>query len=110
MAQTVDETHAGEAVEHDEHEHPSDWKYVQIAIFLGVVTAIEVVLSYVEVGNQAGTNALLLIAAAIKFATVALYFMHLKFDNRILRRLFVTGLVLAIFCYVAYLVTLGVFV
>jgi hypothetical protein len=35
--------------------------------------------------------------------------MHLKFDNRILRRLFVTGLVLAVAVYVAYLLTMGVF-
>ena len=45
----------------------------------------------------------------MKFAIVALYFMHLKFDNKLLRRLFVTGFVLAIFCYVVYLSTLHVF-
>ena len=111
MAHTAEGTPSTAAqVEHKAHEHPSDFMYVKIAIFLAVLTAIEVALSYVEVGNQTSTNALLLVFAAVKFATVALYFMHLKFDNRVLRRLFVTGIVLAIFCYLAYLFTLGVFI
>lgn len=110
MAKTAESAPTQAApVEHAEHEHPSDWAYVKIAIFLAVVTAIEVALSYVEVGNETSTNVLLIIGAVIKFATVALYFMHLKFDNPVLKRLFVSGLVLAIFCYVAYLATLGVF-
>ena len=111
MAQTAEGTPSNTAqVEHAEHDHPSEFLYVKIAIFLAIVTAIEVALSYVEVGNQTGTNALLLFAAVIKFATVALYFMHLKFDSRVLRRLFIAGILLALFCYIAYLVTLGVFV
>ena len=48
------------------------------------------------------TVALLLILAAVKFFTVVMYFMHLKFDHKWFRRLFVTGLVLAVFCYIAY--------
>jgi hypothetical protein len=35
--------------------------------------------------------------------------MHLRFDKPVLRRLFVTGVVLAVLVYVAYLATLGVF-
>ena len=111
MAKTAEGTPSHTAqVEHAEHEHPSDFMYVKIAIGLAIVTAIEVGLSYVEVGNETSNNFLLLVLAAIKFAVVALYFMHLKFDSRVLRRLFVAGIFLAIFCYVAYLVTLGVFV
>jgi hypothetical protein len=36
--------------------------------------------------------------------------MHLKFDNRILRRLFISGFLLALFVFIAYLLTLGVFI
>ena len=32
----------------------------------------------------------------LKFATVALWFMHLRFDSRIYRRLFITGIILAV--------------
>lgn len=93
----------------EEHEHPSDGKYFQIAIILAVLTAIEVVLSYTEdkVGAHP-TTVLLLGFAAVKFYIVVMWFMHLKFDHPWFRRLFVAGLVLAGFCYVAYLSTLHV--
>jgi cytochrome c oxidase subunit IV len=94
-----------------EHEHPGEAIYIKVALFLGVLTAIEVALSYVKIGgSQVVTNGSLLLLAVIKFATVAAYFMHLKFDNPILRRLFVTGLITAILVYMAYLITLGVFI
>jgi cytochrome c oxidase subunit 4 len=41
----------------------------------------------------------------IKFFVVASQFMHLKFDNRILSRIFYTGLFLAVFVYVIALTT-----
>jgi hypothetical protein len=47
--------------------------------------------------------------AAIKFFIVGSYFMHLRFDNRVLRRLFVTGIVLAIIIYIIVFLLLGVF-
>jgi cytochrome c oxidase subunit 4 len=83
------------------HAHPSDKSYIGIAVILGVVTAIEVALSYIHIGNA---NApLLLIGMAVKFFLVASFFMHLKFDSKVLRRLFISGLVLALFCYVVAL-------
>jgi cytochrome c oxidase subunit 4 len=105
-----------EAIEHrrphaegGEHGlHPTEATYVKIAAILAVLTAIEVGLYYTKF-NQQATNAALLILAGTKFVMVAGYFMHLKFDNRILRRLFTTGFVLAACVYVAYLWTLGVF-
>ena len=90
------------------HAHPPDSVYIKIALLLGVLTAIEVVLSYAGL-NALITNSSLMIFAVAKFSIVAMYFMHLKFDHPVLRRLFVTGLILAIFCYVAYLSTLNVF-
>jgi cytochrome c oxidase subunit 4 len=92
-----------------EHAHPDEAQYVKIALVLAVVTAIEVGLYYTDFGVNL-TNGLLLVLAAIKFAMVAAYFMHLKFDNPILRRLFVGGLVLAATVYIAALLTFGVFI
>jgi len=92
-------THAG---------HPTEAQYVKIALILATITAAEVGLYYTSF-SRAATNATLLVLAGTKFVMVAAYFMHLKFDNKILRRLFTTGFVLASFCYVAYLLTLGVF-
>jgi cytochrome c oxidase subunit 4 len=88
--------------------HPTEAKYVKVALILAVLTAIEVALSYTKF-PEAATNAALLTLAAVKFVMVAAYFMHLKFDSKLLRRLFITGFVLAASVYVAYLMTLGVF-
>ncbi|HZN15931.1 MAG TPA: cytochrome C oxidase subunit IV family protein [Acidimicrobiales bacterium] len=94
-----------------EHEHPGEAVYVRVAIFLAVLTGIEVALSYLKIGgSQILTNGSLLVLAAIKFATVAMYFMHLKFDHPVLRRLFVAGLVLAVIVYMLYLLTLHTFI
>ena len=98
------------AGDHGDHgAHPTEAKYIKIALILGAVTAVEVALYYWSFSNEAANNAVLMVLAAVKFVIVAAYFMHLKFDNKILRRLFTTGFVLAAFCYVAYLLTLGVF-
>lgn len=103
------EEHRRPHAEGGEHgAHPTEAQYIKIAAILAVVTAGEVGLYYTKFDQQA-TNALLIVLAAVKFAMVAAYFMHLKFDNRILRRLFTTGFVLAALVYVAYLWTLGVF-
>ncbi len=104
----VDHPAEDQEVQVDHGAHPTEAKYIRVALILAVITAIEVGLYYTKF-SEAATNAALLILAAVKFAMVAAYFMHLKFDNKLLRRLFVTGFVLAASVYVAYLMTLGVF-
>ena len=47
----------------------------------------------------------LMILMAIKFVTVASQFMHLKFDDKLLSRLFYTGLILAVGVYMIALTT-----
>lgn len=88
--------------------HPSDATYIKVALILAAVTAIEVGLYYFELGEF--NNAALIILSVIKFIMVAMFFMHLRFDSRILRRFFITGIVLALLVYIAYLMTLGVFI
>ena len=88
------------------HHHPSERQYVIVALILGAITAVEVALYYIDTG--ALNVPLLLILAAAKFIAVVGYFMHLKFDSRLFRNLFVTGLVLAVLVYAAYLATMGV--
>jgi cytochrome c oxidase subunit 4 len=98
--------HAGLGV-HDEHAHPTPLKYVGIAAILATVTGIEVGLYYINLPDKLFV-ALLLGLAFIKFSMVAAYFMHLKFDGRLLRRLFVTGIILAATVYTVALLTLNV--
>ena len=111
MSTTTEQDHEVEpAGDHEDHAgHPSEATYVKIALILAAVTAVEVGLYYYSFSSEAANNAVLMVLAAAKFIIVAAYFMHLKFDNKILRRLFITGFVLATFCYIAYLLTLGVF-
>jgi cytochrome c oxidase subunit IV len=85
--------------------HPGPAKYVAIAVILALVTGVEVGLYYLNLPNGL-LVALLLGLAFIKFSMVAAYFMHLKFDSRLLRRVFVTGILLAAVVYTIALVTL----
>ena len=86
---------------HDhEHEHPTDRKYVMIALILGGLTALEILLSVLEDELPRGLVKVGLIGLMIvKFWIVGAYFMHLKFDNKILTQLFLFGLILAIVVY-----------
>ncbi len=90
-----------------EHAHPGPAEYVRVAAILAVVTAVEVGLYYLGVPNKL-LVALLLGLAFIKFSLVAAYFMHLKFDAVLLRRVFVTGITLAAGVYAIALFTLDV--
>jgi cytochrome c oxidase subunit 4 len=92
-----------------EHTHPSPVKYVGIAILLAVITALEVALYYIPM-PAALLVVLLLILATTKFALVAAFFMHLKFDSPMLRRVFVLGIILAGVVYTVALFTLRVLI
>jgi cytochrome c oxidase subunit IV len=87
------------------HEHPSDGKYVQIAIILAVITAAEVVTFYIEDTLGGALVPILLVMMVVKFFIVAAWFMHLRFDSRLFTRMFLAGLVLATAVYVAFLVS-----
>ena len=89
------------------HDHPSDLMYVKIALILGSITAVEVFTYFKSVFDFGRVlMPMLIILGAIKFYLIAMYFMHLKFDNKLLRVVFVTGIVLAV---AVYLVALNVF-
>lgn len=87
------------AMEHQMHhgeEHPpsSIRQYVMTGLVLTVITVVELFLSYSSLPH--GLLVTLLIAlSAVKFVIVVAIFMHLKFEDRLLTRLFLFGLVLA---------------
>jgi cytochrome c oxidase subunit 4 len=96
--------HTGATVE---HPHPEPRTYVAVAIWLAIATAIEVGLYYLEIPDGLMIG-LLLFFAIIKFTLVVLYFMHLKFDALIFRRLMMTGMILALSVYIIVLLTFGI--
>ena len=99
-----------EALPHGaDHSHPSPAKYVGIAVLLAVITGIEVALYYINMPDGL-LVAFLMVLAFIKFTMVAAFFMHLKFDSPMLRRVFITGIILASVVYTVALLTLRVLV
>ena len=94
--QTQDRTPTS-AHQGSEHAHPGPGQYVEIALILAALTTVEVLL-YVfrePIGPRITTPALLILTI-FKFALVGLWFMHLRFDHRLFRRVFVSGIVLAL--------------
>lgn len=93
--------HADTDTHHD--HHPTPQQYVQVAIVLAVLTAMEIGASFVDIGPAFLPT--LLILMAIKFVLVAGWFMHLRFDTRVFTRFMGGGLVLAGSLYVVVLLT-----
>ena len=93
----------------ERHAHPTDAFYIKVALVLAAHHRHRG-RALLPGARRAATTTRCSFLSAIKFVAVVAFFMHLKFDNRILRRLFVAGFVLAILVYVAYMLTLGVFV
>src|SRR5579863_7623599 len=85
-----------------EHAHPGYRQYVIIAIVLAIITGAEVIVYY-QASLRAAIIPILFALSITKFVLVALFFMHLKFDNRLFSALFSGPLVLAIGVLVALL-------
>ena len=90
----------------DHAEHPSDLLYVKIALILAFLTALEVGTYFFEETRDRGTCVVILFPMMIiKFGTVILYFMHLKYDNPLFKRVFLFGLILAVVVFCIMLTT-----
>ena len=96
------------ATTHREGAHPTPATYVTIAIILAVITMVEVAAVYVE-ALGAVLIPILLVLSATKFAIVAMYFMHLKFDSKLYSALFVGGILLTSGILLTLLALFGVF-
>lgn len=88
-----------------EHPHPREGTYVKIALVLGIVTGIEIAMSYIDM-NEWLLIVGLIFLSVIKFTLVVQWFMHLKFDNPTLRKPFIGGLAIALTVYAVVLVNL----
>lgn len=90
---------------HEEH-HPDLRTYVWIAIFLAIVTAIEVAIYYIP-AFEGILVPLLIILSAVKFFFVVGYFMHLKMDPKLLAAIFGSALVVSLAVYIAVALMMG---
>lgn len=98
-----------------DHAHPTGATYVKIAIILFALTALEV-LAY-EMAHRptmplheamaATLIPVLIVLSAAKFALVAMFYMHLKGDGRLLTSLFVFPIIIATVIIVTLLVLMA---
>jgi cytochrome c oxidase subunit IV len=84
----------------DEHAHASDRTYLKVGSILFILTAVEIGLFFVEDMLASDWSLYLLIASliilsAIKFVLVVMYYMHLKWDDRMFTWFFISGMVVA---------------
>lgn len=100
MASNV--AHGHQVIGHGEEEHTSAQEYVRVAIILAIITAIEVFIYYLPTARGWLVPALIILSLA-KFAAVVGYFMHLKFDNRLFQFMFISGLVVSLSVFLAFL-------
>lgn len=91
-------------------EHPTFGTYWKVALFLTIITAVEVWAYYVPawVAHWSFIPALL-IMSAVKFATVVLFYMHLRYDHRLFKALFTGPFIIAGVTIIALLFLFGHF-
>ena len=86
--------------------HPGAREYLGIAVVLTLITAIEVAVFYLPAMHPILVPTLLVLSA-LKFAIVAMWYMHLKFDHRLFSWLFVVPMVIAALVIIALLRLFG---
>lgn len=100
----VQDTHA---LAQEGHNHPTAKLYIQIAVILTIITAIEVLILYLpDLGVPLPGGALVTMFAllsVVKFVLVVGWYMHLKFDPPFFRRIFAFALVVALTVATAFI-------
>jgi cytochrome c oxidase subunit 4 len=91
------------------HEiHFPDWStYKWVALILGIITVGEVWIYYTPIKQTRLFAPTLLTFSAVKFAIVVMFYMHLKYDARIFRGLFLGPLTIAIIVLISLLFLFG---
>jgi cytochrome c oxidase subunit 4 len=89
-------------------DHASVRTYVLVAVVLSVVTGLEFAVIYIRALTPILVP-LLLVLSAGKFALVALFFMHLRYEPRSLNTIFAGALVIAIGLAIALMTLSGDF-
>ena len=90
--------------------HASVRTYINVAIVLAVITAIEVATLYVPGVPYPLLVIALLLMSAIKFYLVVGFFMHLKYDHAIMRSLFIGPLIIAVAIILALMALFSAFI
>jgi len=87
-------------------KHPGAWEYIQIGVVLAVITMGEVAIYYTDIAHSLLVT-IIVVLGVLKFSLVVLWFMHLKFDNRLFSTMFLMGLIAAMAVFAVVVATLG---
>ena len=90
--------------------HATVQTYIRVAVALGILTAIEIGALYVPGIPSHALVALLLVFSVVKFGLVVAFFMHLRYDNKLLTVLFVGPLIIALVIILAIMALFSAFV
>jgi len=90
--------------------HATVKTYINVAIVLAIITAVEVASLYIPGIPSSVLVISLLAMSAVKFFLVVGFFMHLRYDHPIMRALFVGPLLIAIVIILAVMALFGAFV
>ena len=74
--------------------HPTFKQYVLVAILLFAITIVEFLIIWPVNRIEGFSTPVLIVLSIVKFAIVISFYMHLKFDNKLLTWIFLGGLVL----------------
>jgi cytochrome c oxidase subunit 4 len=88
---------------HAEHYHPTWKEYKWVALWLTLITIVEVWIYYTPFKESALFVPALLAMSAVKFTIVVMFYMHLKYDHRLFRALFTGPLAIAVATLLALL-------
>ena len=86
-----------------EERHPDAAEYIKIAVILTLLTSVEVAIWYIH-ALRGVLVYMLLILSAVKFTMVVGWYMHLKFDPPLFRRIFTFGLIVGLSVVLSFLV------
>src|SRR5262244_2833459 len=95
---------------HDASPHASVRTYLNVAIALAIITAVEVATLYVPGLPKGLLVGGLLVMSAVKFFLVVGFFMHLRYDVNVMRSLFVGPLIIAILIILALMALFSAFI
>jgi cytochrome c oxidase subunit 4 len=91
-----------------EKEHPTWSTYWKVAVVLTLITVVEVWIYYIPAITSSRLFVpMLLIMSAVKFATVVLFYMHLRYDHKLFRALFTGPLIIAAFTLLGLMFLFG---
>ena len=88
--------------------HPTAKTYLWTALFLTIVTIIEISAYYIKPWESSAIYVpSMILMSAVKFGVVCAVYMHLKYDNKLFRNLFIGPLAIAIVTLIGLMFLFG---